>query len=154
MGNVARTNIRSVNFPVPREVTPESFRAWAVGIAQALRFRLQGRTTTVGAVTSTLLSIATEDATVYNVKAWVLGRRTAGSGSLNDGYVAVLRGTFKVVNGVLSTVATAVQFSATDNAGFSSGFAISNDRIIIQVTGASGVEVTWKGFARVLLAKR
>lgn len=151
--SVARTNIRPVTIPVPREFDQRSLEAWAVAVAQATRFTRVERITTSGAVSPVLLSIQTENATVYGLKAYVVGRRTSGSsGSLNDGYYGMRRATYKVVSGALSEVGDTLEFEVTDIVGATYSFAPNGGKIELSVTGAAGYEISWFGFVQTLLS--
>ena len=150
--SVARTNIRPVTIPPPRTFDQLSLEAWAVAVAQALRFNRVARTTTVGASSSVILDVQTKDATVYGLKGYVLGRRTAGSGSINDGYFGVIRGTYKVVSGTLSEVGETLEFEVTDIVGATIGLAPNGAKIEISVTGAAGYEMSWFVFLQTLLS--
>lgn len=150
--SVARTNIRPVTIPPPRTFDERSLRAWTVAVAQALRFNRVARATTVGASSSVILDVQTEDATVYGLKGYVVGRRTAGSGSLNDGYFGIIRGTYKVVSGTLSEVGETLEFEVTDIVGATIGMAPNDAKIELSVTGASGYEITWFAFLQTLLS--
>ena len=151
--SVPRTNILSVNIPTPRGASGRELEKWVLNVAHALRFRRNDRVTTSGAVTATVFDIQAEDAAVYAVKAYVVGRRTAGSGSANQGVVSVLRGTFKVVSGTLSEIAEDTEYSATDIAGASVTFDVSGAKIRLRVTGASGYDIAWRAFTQTLIAR-
>lgn len=154
--SVARTNILSANIPVPPILSPAetAFQKWALTVAHALRFRRNGRVATSGASTQTVLSIQTEDAAVYAIRAYIVGRRVSGSGDANDMYASVLRGTFKQVSGTLSEVAEDSEFAVTDIVGATSDFAVSGAKILVRVTGVSGYEIVWRAFTQTVIARQ
>lgn len=149
---VARTNIRPVTIPVPREFDARSLEAWCLAVAQALRFQRVGRVTTSGATSPVIVDIETADATVYGLKAYVVGRRTGGSGSLNDGYVGVVRGTYRVISGTLTEVGETLEFEETDITGATIGLAPNGAKIELSVTGVAGYDISWFAFTQTLLA--
>lgn len=149
--SLSRTNVLSANLVPPRILSGPDLEKWILTVAQALRFNTSGRANTSGAQSAVVLDIQAEDETVYGIKGYVVGRRTSGSGSLNDGYGAVIRATYRVQGGTLTNIGQDTEFETTDIVGADSAFAINGAKIELQVTGASGYDMVWFGFAKTLL---
>ena len=146
-----RTNILSANPAIPRVLDDRSLQAWVVGIAQTMRFMTVDRTLTTGAVTKVITSIKTEPGTVYGMKIYVVGRRTAGNGALNDGYVSVTRATYRNVAKTLTEIAEQKEYEDTDIVGATVSLAPNGENLEIKVTGVSGYDISWFVWAQTLL---
>lgn len=147
-----RTNILSANPPPPRTRDPREIQAWILNVAQTLRYVTTGRTTTTGSTPTSIVTIQTDPDAVYGLKIYIVGRRTAGSGSFNDGYVGYARATYRNVAGTLTEIAEDIEFEATDITGATLSVTVSDQKISINVIGAASTEITWTAWTQTLIA--
>jgi len=109
----------------------------------------QGRVATVDATVTTILTIPIPSNTITHIRACIQARRTGGSsGTAEDGAAYEIQGAFKNVAGNATLIASTTNFAAEDQVGWNAAFNASSGNVLIQVTGASGNNITWHLTAR------
>lgn len=105
---------------------------------------------TTDATVTTALTLALDDDTVTDVEIWVTGRRTGGGGAADDLYAATFRDTFQRNGaGAPSRGSTGAGAPTTLYAraplfsSVTSDVTTSGNNMIVQVTGAAGVNYSW-----------
>lgn len=105
----------------------------------------QGRVATTDATVTTIRTIPITASRTYRIHAEVVARRTGGaSGTADDGATYTREWAFTTKSAVVTQLgADATLFTAEDQAGWDVDANVSGTNVLIQVTGASGNDVTW-----------
>lgn len=117
------------------------YQLWTAVYNQRVKSKI---TTTDGAVTG-LLRVGIPSGRTMMIQAYIVARRTSGSGSDGDSAFYVLTGAYKNVGGTLTGIGTPNLVSGEDVSGWDVAFTNSGEEAVITVTGASGTNITWEG---------
>jgi hypothetical protein len=110
--------------------------------------RFQAVVTTTNNSATTISTIAAAASTTTVINAYVVGRRTGGSsGTAEDGCFYHVQGCIKNVSGT-ATIIGAVSVSPVieSNANCNAGIAVSSGNILLQVTGDTNNNYSWRAY--------
>jgi hypothetical protein len=109
--------------------------------------------TTTDATATTLDTIFIEPYTVCTIKSYIAARRTGGtSGTDGDSAGYSLEATYKNVSGTATIIGYRTKIENEDQSAWDCEFTVSGPNILLQVTGASGNNVTWSSSTTVIKA--
>lgn len=114
----------------------------------------QSQTTTTNATPATLHTVAIASGRTYQIEARVQARRTGGSaGTAEDGASYIVRGTYKTVGGTVTVIGSvSADYTAEDQSGWDATLVISGSNVIVQVTGATNNDISWRANVLVSVA--
>lgn len=102
---------------------------------------------TTDATVTTIQTITLASNTQYTIRGLIRAQRTGGaSGSTGDGAGYSFFGAIKNIAGTVSVVSTVDLISKEDQTAWNVTFTPSGSTLLIQVTGASGNNITWDLF--------
>jgi hypothetical protein len=121
---------------------------WIAGVRSAVLPELSqtANVTTMGAASTTLMTITPTDNKVSLIQVNVVGRKSTGNKGISWTNIYNLRklaGTITQIAGASPTATT-----QTDDAGYTVAFAISGANLLVNVTGVAGETVDWYASAK------
>lgn len=111
---------------------------------------VQGRVTTTNNTATTIATIAIPASTTVGMEVAIVGRRTGGSaGVAEDGGVFKALFGYKNVAGTPTVLAGGTTYASANPAGWGGiSTAVSGGNVLVQVTGATNVNIVWHATVR------